>query len=94
MKFEWDENKAAANFTKHGVSFDEAETAFGDPLAAIFLDMDHSVDERREIIIAFSDRQRLLVICFTEREDDVIRIISARRADPEERRNHENERDR
>ena len=94
MRFEWDENKATANFKKHGVSFDEAATSFGDPLAAIFLDEGHSLDEKREILIAYSRRQRLLVVSFTERSADVIRIISARRADPEERRHHENERDR
>lgn len=91
MQFEWDPEKAASNLKKHGVSFKEAESAFGDPLASVFLDEDHSIEEKREIIIGYSERQRLLVISFTERAGDVIRIISARRADPEERRTHENE---
>lgn len=91
MEFDWDPQKAASNLTKHGVGFDEAETVFGDLLAAIFPDEDHSVDEKREIIIGYSDRERLLVISFTERSDDLMRIISARRADPDERRKHENE---
>lgn len=91
MQFEWDPEKATSNLKKHGVSFEEAESAFGDPLASVFLDEDHSIEEKREIIIAYSERLRLLVISFTERAGDVIRIISARRADPEERRNHENE---
>ncbi len=92
MQFEWDPNKADSNFSKHGVSFEEAQTVFGDPLAAIFQDEDHSVDEKREIIVGYSDRQRILVISFTERSEDTMRIISARLADPEERRKHENER--
>lgn len=93
MQFDWDPEKAASNLKKHdGVSFTEAESVFGDPLAAVFSDEDHSFEEKREIIIGYSMRQRLLVVSFTERADDVIRIISARRADPEERRNHENDR--
>ena len=91
MQFEWDAEKAASNLKKHGVSFDEAESVFGDTLASVFLDDDHSIEEKREIIIGHSDRQRLLVINFTEREDDIIRIISARSADREERRTYENE---
>lgn len=89
MQFDWDPNKAASNLKKHAVSFNEAETVFGDPLASVFLDEDHSVDEKREIIIGYSERQMLLVISYTESEDELIRIISARRADSEERRNHE-----
>lgn len=91
MRFEWDPDKAETNFRKHGVRFTEAESVFGDPLGSIFLDDDHSIDEKREIIIGYSERQQLLVVSFTERADDVLRIISARRADPEERRNHEND---
>ena len=91
MRFEWDEEKAAANLKKHGISFQEAESAFADSLASVFLDEDHSIEEKREIIIGYSERQQLLVISFTERADDAIRIISARRADPRERRNNENE---
>jgi len=95
MNFEWDPKKAESNVKKHGgVSFEEAETVFGDSLAAIFLDDEHSFDEKREIIIGYSDENRLLVVSFTERGNDMIHIISARRADPVERRKHENEQNR
>ncbi len=87
--FEWDEPKALANQQKHGVSFDEAATIFMDPLAAIFPDADHSQDEVREIIVGHSDRNRLLIVSFTEREE-AVGIISARIATPRERKNHEN----
>lgn len=90
MQFEWDEEKAAANRRKHGVGFDEAETVFGDPLARIFDDERHSLDEKREIIIGHTIENRLLVICFTERENDTVRIVSAREATPREKRKYEN----
>jgi uncharacterized DUF497 family protein len=86
--FEWDENKAAVNQRKHGVSFIEAVTVFGNPLAAIFDDPDHSLEESREVIIGHSDRGRLLVISFAQR-DEVVRIISARGTTPRERRDYE-----
>lgn len=86
--FEWDAQKATVNERKHGVSFTEAATVFGDPLAAIFDDPDHSVDEQREIIIGHSDSERLLVVSFAERAG-AIRVISARRASPRERRDYE-----
>ena len=89
MKFEWDSRKAEANIAKHNVSFEEAETVFFDPIAAIFDDEWHSTGERREIIIGYSQRNRLLLVCFTEREGTVIRIISSREATPTERRRHE-----
>jgi uncharacterized DUF497 family protein len=89
MEFEWDSAKAQSNLHKHGVSFDEAATAFADPLAAIFSDPDHSDEEEREILLGCSERNRLLVISFTER-DQKLRIISARVATAGERRNHEN----
>jgi len=88
MEFEWDDAKAASNLGKHGVSFAEAATAFADPLAALFDDPDHSDDETREILVGYSDRNRLLIVSFTER-DEKLRIISARVASPSERRNHE-----
>lgn len=68
QQFEWDKPKAAANLKKHGVSFDEALTMFADPLARIRDDPDHSIVERREIIIGLSVRHRTLVVGFTERE--------------------------
>jgi uncharacterized DUF497 family protein len=67
LAFEWDPRKASVNLAKHGVSFDEAVTAFGDPLAGIVDDPDHSVDEQRFILLGRSDRHRLLVVMFTER---------------------------
>lgn len=87
MEFEWDDSKAAANQRKHGVSFAEAATAFADPVAAIFADPDHSHDEEREILIGHSERNRLLIVSFTERPPNV-RIISARVATPSERQRH------
>jgi uncharacterized DUF497 family protein len=90
MQFEWDEEKASINLKKHGVSFEEAETVFGNPLARIFEDERHSFEERRDGIVGHSDENRLLVVSFTEKENDTIRIISAREATPKERREYEN----
>ena len=87
-EFEWDPRKAGSNLKKHGISFAEALTVFSDPAARIFDDLDHSVDERREIIIGYSRRPRLLVVGFTERAGRV-RIITARRASRAETRRHE-----
>jgi uncharacterized DUF497 family protein len=89
MEFEWDKTKAAVNFRKHCVTFDEASTVFGDPLARIFDDTEHSAAERREIIVGHSILSRLLLICFTEREADVIRIFSARETTGRERHDYE-----
>lgn len=80
MKFSWDPRKADINLRKHGIAFDEAITVFSDPVALIFDDMVHSEEEHREIIIGFSALRRLLLVCFVERMEDTIRIISARRA--------------
>ena len=91
IEFEWDSQKAASNFKKHGVTFEEAVTVFGDPLAAIFDDEEHSVDEPREIIVGHSNYQHLLLVNFTERSDK-IRIISARRATKRERQDYEENR--
>ena len=89
MQFEWNSRKAAANLGKHNVSFDEAVSVFNDPLATIFDDEDHSADEHREIIIGHSILNRLLVVCFTERAEDVVRIFSARPATRNERGDYE-----
>ncbi|HEX9186704.1 MAG TPA: BrnT family toxin [Vicinamibacteria bacterium] len=86
--FEWDPGKAAANSRKHGVSFEEAVTAFRDPLARIHADPDHSRVERREILIGHSDGQRLLVVAFATRRGR-LRLISAREATRRERRDYE-----
>jgi len=88
MQFEWDPKKAKQNLTKHGVSFDEAVTAFYDPLSATFDDPDHSENEQRYITIGFSSQGRLLVVAHAERRGN-IRIISARRATAHERKKHE-----
>ena len=90
MHFEWNEEKAKSNLKKHGVSFAEAETVFGDFLARIFDDEEHSFEERRNGIVGHSKANRLLIISFTELEDDKIRIISAREVTSTERRKYEN----
>ena len=87
--FEWDEEKAKSNWIKHGVSFDEATTVFDDSLARIFDDELHSTDERREIIMGRSINNRLLVVCFTERPNERIRIINARLRTPKEQKAYE-----
>ncbi len=69
--FQWDAKKAALNLGKHAVSFDEATTVFDDPLAAIFGDPNHSSRERREIIVGHSINDRLLLVCFSERSDEM-----------------------
>ena len=88
LKFEWDPSKAVTNLSKHGVSFQEALTAFADPLARIFDDEDHSIKEQREIIIGHSAKERLLVVCFTAQGESV-RIFSAREATRRERKEYE-----
>ena len=77
MDYEWDAEKAARNLQKHGVSFDEAGSVFGDPLYIDFYDPDHSDEEQRYIVIGLSNAGRLLLVSYTERET-VIRLISAR----------------
>jgi hypothetical protein len=90
MNFEWDPRKARKNLKKHGVSFTEAGTVFGDDLATTVPDPDHSEDEDRFITIGWSGRRRLLMISHTDR-DDHIRIISARELTPRERKAYEEE---
>ena len=87
-QFEWDADKAAANLRKHGVSFDEAVTAFGDPLSVLLSDPDHSVGEERFLVLGMSNAGRLLVVAFVERPPRT-RIISARLATTRERHDHE-----
>ncbi len=89
MRFEWDPAKAASNIKKHGVSFDEAVTVFKDPLAFIFDDITHSEQEHREIIIGMSALRRMTLVCFVERLEDVLRIISARPATRQEIKDYE-----
>jgi uncharacterized DUF497 family protein len=86
LRFDWDEKKAAANQRKHGVSFKEAETVFADEQALLVADPQHSQDEDRFILLGLSSLLRTLVVCHCHRErEDVIRIISARKADRLER---------
>jgi hypothetical protein len=89
MKFQWDPNKEKINLRKHGVSFEEAITVFKDPLALIFDDEEHSKEEHREIIIGTSTLSRLLLVCFVERHVDVIRLITARTATYQEKKDYE-----
>jgi uncharacterized protein len=82
IRFVWDERKSRANQRKHGVTFEEAQTAFLDENAKIYADPDHSEDEARFILLGISFRLRTLVVCHCYREEEsVIRILSARKAD-------------
>ena len=87
MDFEWDDDKDEINMRKHGVTFAEAATVLGDPLAITFFDPDHSYGESRSLTIGSSIDGRVLILSHTDRGEN-IRIISARRADARERRNH------
>ena len=85
LRFEWDEDKNRENIKKHGVSFQEAQTIFLDENAMRFFDPDHSQDEDRFIMLGMSFKLRVLVVCHCHRKNDtVIRIISARKADKHE----------
>ena len=88
LRFEWDPKKAKTNQTKHDVSFEEALTVFADPLARIFPDEEHSIDELREIIIGHSARNKLILVNFTALADRV-RIFSARNVTSGERKDYE-----
>ena len=88
LTFEWDQKKASSNLQKHGVSFEEAATAFGDPLSLTIPDPDHSLEEDRFVLIGESQKERLLVVAHAERSD-TIRIISARLATRGERKSYE-----
>jgi uncharacterized DUF497 family protein len=88
LRFEWDLRKAEANLAKHGVSFEDAATAFGDTLGRIERDPRHSVDEERRVLFGYSRGQRFLAVMFVER-DEVIRLISARLGTRRERREYE-----
>ena len=88
MRFEWDRKKAAANVRKHGVSFEEAATAFDDELGAYYPDATH---DTRFILIGYSRRRRLLYVVHAEVEADAIRIISARKATRREKAHYEND---
>jgi len=93
VRFEWDERKNRANQRKHGVSFEEAETAFTDENGLLMADPDHSEEEDGFVLLGLSAVLRLLVVCHCYREargkDEVIRLISARKADRLERQDYE-----
>ena len=88
IDFEWDPGKAAANESKHGVTFSEAATAFGDPLSLTIFDPDHSESEDRFLLLGESTFGNLIVVSHTDR-NGTIRIISARQADRRERLQYE-----
>ena len=91
MRFEWDANKALTNFAKHGVSFREAKEVFFDPNAIEGYDTLHSTHEARFFIIGFSSR-RLLFVVYAERPNNIVRVISARKANQSERKIYERRR--
>ncbi len=85
--FEWDDTKNESNQTKHGVDFKEVQTAFFDESAIQFEDPDHSIDEERFLLLGFSQRLKVLVVCHCYRSDEsTIRIISARKATKKEQK--------
>ena len=85
LRFEWDERKSALSFSKHGVTFDDARTVFFDQQARLIDDPEHSADEERFLLLGLSSTLRLLVVSHCCRgEDNVIRIISARKATAKE----------
>ncbi len=89
LRLEWDKRKAAANLKKHGVSFDEAKSAFVDERAKLIGDPDHSGDDDRFVLLGLSSALRLLLVCHCYRsEGSVIRIVSARKATAKESRSY------
>ena len=89
VEFEWDGRKNSSNLKKHGVSFEEAQTVFADEFGRLIPDPGHSEGEERFILMGMSVRARLLIVCHCERESDIIRIYSARKADKSERKQYE-----
>jgi len=90
LRFDWDNKKDAQNRRKHGISFEEAQTVFFDDHALLIADPDHSEEEERFVLLGLSSALRTLVVCRCyRREGDVIRLISARRADRQERELYE-----
>lgn len=92
LVFDWDDKKSASNERKHGVSFDEAKSIFTDQFARLIADPDHSDEEDRFILLGTSIHSRLLVVCHCIRMNNSIRIISARKADKQEREIYEGHR--
>jgi len=88
LKFEWDRSKAVLNIKKHGVSFEDAATAFGDPLSVTIHDPKHSDDEDRFLLLGETQDKKLVVVAHTDRKDK-IRLINARPATRQERKDYE-----
>jgi len=89
LTFEWGENKNVSNQKKHGIDFAEAKTVFSDELGRLISDPDHSEGEERFILMGMSTKHRILVICHCEITANIIRIISARKAEKFERKQYE-----
>ena len=92
MDFEWNPNKASSNKKKHGITFSEALTVFNDPLELTIADPDHSLDEFRFLSIGKSDKGKLQIVSYTEKQNGIIRIISSRKATRMERKQYEHNR--
>jgi uncharacterized DUF497 family protein len=91
MKFEWDTSKAESNFKKHGVSFSDAATVFGDPLAITFVDPDHSIGEYRSLTFGVTRTGKFVIVSHTDR-NSFLRIISVRQMTKQERKIYFDER--
>lgn len=89
IHFSWDNSKALLNKRKHGVSFEEAKTVFYDENAIEYFDPDHSEDEDRFIMLGFSFKLRILIVCYCTKSGNIIRIISARKATRHEAENYQ-----
>lgn len=86
LRFEWDSKRASENRRKHGVSFEEAVSVFADELAILIADPDHSASEQRHVLLGLSAKVRVLVVTHCYRKaDEVVRLISARKATRKER---------
>ncbi|MCL2844972.1 MAG: BrnT family toxin [Chitinivibrionia bacterium] len=89
IRFAWDENKNQKNIASHGISFKEAETVFYDPNAKLIYDPDHSTEEDRFILLGLSKVLKMLIVCHSYREnDELVRIISARKATTNEKKQY------
>ena len=90
LKFTWDKRKESTNIKKHKVSFEEAKTVFSDEFSRLIHDSEHSLEEDRFVLLGFSRQSKMLVVCHCYKEsEDIIRIISARKADKLERKQYE-----
>ena len=89
MIFEWNEVKAQLNIAKHGVSFEEAKTVFRDRFGLIIFDEEHSSNEERFLLLGVSAKERVLLVVHCYKQDEVIRIISARKATKKEQKQYE-----